>query len=78
MSTAVGAFGGAVAASRGVVTSTRASPSAMVAASSGATAEAMDSLHPATEAPESTHSMVATTVATTILVDQAEKEGNEA
>ena len=45
--------------------------------SSGAAAESTDGLHPATETPESTHSMVATTVSTTILADQAEEEGNE-
>ncbi|XP_044973823.1 uncharacterized protein LOC123441461 [Hordeum vulgare subsp. vulgare] len=52
-----------------------------VAASSGAvttTGEAADGLHPATEAPESGNTMTATTVATAIRTNQAEKEGNKA
>ncbi|XP_048544492.1 uncharacterized protein LOC125523729 [Triticum urartu] len=70
-STAVGASCGAATVSRGVVSTTSASPSATVVAFSGAT----DSL--ATKSPESTQSVETATVATTILMDQAE-EGDEA
>ena len=70
-STAVGASCGAATLSRGVVSTTGASPSATMVVPSGAT----DSL--ATESPESTQSVETATVATSILVDQAE-EGDEA
>ena len=66
-------------ASGNAVTTTGATASGVVATTaSGATTKTTDGLHPATEAPEATNAMVATTVAMTILTDQAEKEGNKA
>lgn len=77
-STKSGASDDAMAASSDSVTTIGATSSGVVTTTtSGATAETTDGLHHAIEAPKATNAMVATTVATTILTDQAEKEGNK-
>ncbi|XP_044406171.1 uncharacterized protein [Triticum aestivum] len=69
----------AVAASSGTVTTTGATSSgAVTITASSTTAEMTNGLHPTTKTSETTNAMVAATVATTVLTDQAEKEGNKA
>ncbi|XP_037489055.1 uncharacterized protein LOC119367727 [Triticum dicoccoides] len=79
VSTRSGASVNVVVVSSGAVTTTGAmSSGAATITASDATAETADGLHPATETMEATNAMVTTMVATTVLMDQAEEEGNKA